>query len=54
MGRVFPPDSPLLKAERLKEPEVYNMGAGGRINSIVNIHNPSVEFPAPSSRRRPP
>src|SRR5262245_44891180 len=30
---VFPPDSPLLKADRLKEPEVYTMGAGGRINS---------------------
>jgi acetyl esterase/lipase len=41
---VFPPESALLKADRLKEPEVYNMGAGGRINSIVNIHNPSVEL----------
>ena len=41
---IFPADSPLLKADRLKEPEVYNMGAGGRINSIVNIHNPSIEL----------
>jgi endo-1,4-beta-xylanase len=41
---VFPPDSPLLNAARIKEPEVYNMGSGGRINSIVNIHNPSVEL----------
>jgi acetyl esterase/lipase len=42
---LFPPDSPLLKADRLKEPEVYNMTGGvpGRIASIVNIHNPSVE-----------
>ena len=41
---IFPADSPLLKADRLKEPEVYNMSAGGRINSIVNIHNPSIEL----------
>jgi len=41
---VFPPDSPLLKADRLKEPEVYAMGNGGRINNIVGIHNPSVEL----------
>ncbi len=42
---IFPAPSPLLKAERLKEPEVYNMTGGvpGRIASIVNIHNPSVE-----------
>ena len=41
---IFPADSPLLDAARIKEPEVYNMGGGGRINSIVNIHNPSVEL----------
>jgi acetyl esterase/lipase len=43
---IFPPGSPLLKAERLKEPEVYNMTGGvpGRIASIVNIHNPSIEL----------
>jgi endo-1,4-beta-xylanase len=41
---VFPPDSPLLNAARIKEPEVYNMGSGGRINSIVSIHNPSIEL----------
>jgi acetyl esterase/lipase len=41
---IFPPDSPLLKADRIKEAEVYNMGFGGRVNSIVNIHNPSIEF----------
>jgi acetyl esterase/lipase len=41
---IFPPDSPLVKADRIKEPEVYNMGFGGRVNSIVNIHNPSIEF----------
>jgi acetyl esterase/lipase len=45
---LFPPNSPYLKAERLKEAEVYNMNtaAPGRIASIVNIHNPSIEFHA--------
>ena len=43
---LYPPDSPLLKADRLREAEVYNMTASvpGRIASIVNIHNPSVEL----------
>jgi endo-1,4-beta-xylanase len=43
---IFPPDSPLLKADRIKEAEVYNMtnGVPGRIASIVNIHNPSIEL----------
>jgi acetyl esterase/lipase len=42
---LYPPDSPLLHKERIKEPEVYNMSQSvpGRINSIVNIHNPSIE-----------
>ncbi len=42
---LFPPDSPYLKADRLHEPEVYNMSndAPGRVNSIVGIHNPSIE-----------
>ncbi|MEO8481490.1 MAG: alpha/beta hydrolase fold domain-containing protein [Acidobacteriota bacterium] len=43
---LFPPDSPLLKKDKLSEPEVYSMtgGAPGRIASIVGIHNPSIEF----------
>jgi endo-1,4-beta-xylanase len=43
---LYPPDSPFLKKDRLAEPEVYNMQASvpGRIQSIVNIHNPSIEF----------
>jgi acetyl esterase/lipase len=43
---LFPPDSPYLKAERIREPEQYNMSqtVPGRIASIVNIHNPSIEF----------
>lgn len=47
---LFPPNSPYLKSEKLKEAEVYNMNAAapGRIASIVNIHNPSIEFHAGS------
>jgi acetyl esterase/lipase len=42
---LFPPNSPYLKAERIREPEQYNMSqtVPGRIASIVNIHNPSIE-----------
>jgi acetyl esterase/lipase len=42
---LYPAGSPYLKAERVKEPEKYNMSQAvpGRINSIVNIHNPSIE-----------
>src|SRR5579863_5475281 len=43
---LFPPGSPYLKMDRIKEPEKYNMSGAvpGRISSIVNIHNPSIEF----------
>jgi endo-1,4-beta-xylanase len=42
---LYPPDSPHLKKERVREAEVYNMSKAvpGRINSITNIHNPSIE-----------
>lgn len=42
---LYPPDSPFLKTERAREAEVYNLSKNvpGRINSIVNIHNPSIE-----------
>lgn len=42
---LYPPGSPYLKADRVREPEQYNMSqtVPGRINSIVNIHNPSIE-----------
>ena len=42
---LFPPGSPYLKADRIRQPEQYNMSQSvpGRINSIVNIHNPSIE-----------
>ncbi|MEO8564602.1 MAG: alpha/beta hydrolase [bacterium] len=43
---LFPAGSPYLKADRVREAEVYNSSqtVPGRINSIVNIHNPSIEF----------
>src|ERR1700691_2211424 len=43
---LYPPGSPYLKMDRIREPEVYNMSATvpGRIGSIVNIHNPSIEI----------
>jgi hypothetical protein len=45
---LYPAGSPYLKAEKVREAEVYNMtgSAPGRIASIVNIHNPSIEFHA--------
>jgi acetyl esterase/lipase len=45
---LFPADSPYLKKEKLGEPEVYSMNGSmpGRIQSIVGIHNPSIEFHA--------
>lgn len=42
---LYPADSPLLKQDRVREAEQYNLSKSvpGRINSIVNIHNPSIE-----------
>ena len=42
---LYPSNSPLLNQERISEPEEYGMSRDlpGRINSIVNIHNPSIE-----------
>src|SRR5690242_18194415 len=42
---LYRPGSPLLNAKRVREAEVYNLSqtVPGRINSIVNIHNPSIE-----------
>ncbi|MDQ2901378.1 MAG: alpha/beta hydrolase fold domain-containing protein [Acidobacteriota bacterium] len=42
---LYPSGSPFLKADRVREAEQYNMSqtVPGRINSIVNIHNPSIE-----------
>ena len=45
---LYPAGSPYLKAEKAREAEQFNMSQSvpGRINSIVNIHNPSIEFHA--------
>ena len=42
---LYPPDSPRLNRDRVREAEVYNLSKSvpGRISSIVNIHNPSIE-----------
>ena len=42
---LYPPGSPFLNMDRVRESEQYNMSetVPGRINSIVNIHNPSIE-----------
>jgi acetyl esterase/lipase len=42
---LFAPDSPYLNAKRIREAEVYTMDPAvpGRVQRIVNIHNPSIE-----------
>jgi endo-1,4-beta-xylanase len=45
---LYPADSPLLKRERLHEAEAYNttsggVAPGGKVQSTLNIHNPSIE-----------
>jgi endo-1,4-beta-xylanase len=42
---LYQPNSPFLKQDRVREAEQYNMSKAvpGRISSIVNIHNPSIE-----------
>ncbi len=43
---LYRPGSPQLNAERVREPEKYTMSetVPGRINNIVNVHNPSIEI----------
>ena len=43
---LYQPGSPFLNLQRVHEAEKYNMRetVPGRIESIVNIHNPSIEF----------
>ena len=43
---LYPAGSPFLKADKVKEAEVYSLSQAvpGRISSIVNIHNPSIEI----------
>ena len=41
---LYAPTSPLLKHERIHEPENYNSATGGKgpITNVINIHNPSI------------
>ena len=43
---LYPPESPMLNQDRKNEAEIYTMSGRvpGRVNHIVNIHNPSIEF----------
>ena len=43
---LYRPGSPLLNAKRVREPERYSLSQAvpGRIENIVNIHNPSIEI----------
>jgi len=45
---LYPPDSPYLNKDKIREPEVYNWYGPGRetIGYITSIHNPSIEFHA--------
>ena len=43
---LFAPDSPYLKTENVREPEVYKMWGAGQVGAVVHIHNPSLEFHA--------
>ena len=55
-GIVIPlwaPESPRLNQQRISEPEKYTMSetVPGRINNIVNVHNPSIEIHRADARR---
>lgn len=43
---LYPPGSPYLKADKVREAEKYSMSAAapGRVSSIIGIHNPSIEI----------
>ena len=41
---LYPPDSPYLNKDKIREPEKYLMWGPGTIGAIVSIHNPSIEF----------
>jgi BD-FAE protein len=41
---LYPPDSPYLNKAKITEPEKYSFFSPNEIGSIINIHNPSIEF----------
>lgn len=47
---LYPPDSPHLNADKIREPEVYQFWQTDLLGSITSIHNPSIEFHAGNGR----
>ena len=41
---LYPPGSPYLKADRIQEPEVYQLWGSALVGAVTSIHNPSLEF----------
>jgi hypothetical protein len=41
---LYPPDSPYLKVDKIREPEEYHSYSPGSLGYIIHIHNPSIEF----------
>ena len=41
---LYPPDSPYLNHDKVREPEEYTLWGPGEIGYIIHIHNPSIEF----------
>ena len=41
---LYPPDSPYLKADKIREPEEYHYYEPERVGYVIHIHNPSIEF----------
>lgn len=51
---LYPPNSPILKLDRIHEAERYNTagGGGGKLLNTLNVHNPSIEVHLASDRAR--
>ncbi|HYP16255.1 MAG TPA: alpha/beta hydrolase fold domain-containing protein, partial [Opitutus sp.] len=47
---LYPPGSPELDPEKVREPEVYQMWGPTLLGAVVSIHNPSIEFHAGHSQ----
>lgn len=42
---LYPPNSPYLRADKIREPEKYIFwGPTGEVGAVIHIHNPSIEF----------
>jgi endo-1,4-beta-xylanase len=47
---LYPPDSPYLNKDKVREPEKYGFYSPNRIGYLTSIHNPSIEFHAGDSQ----